>query len=253
MSETHAHMRAHYAPRAHSYLTSETHVAGADLDQIAAFGAARRPARVLDLGCGGGHVAYLAANFAAEVIACDVTQAMLAVVRETAAARNLANLHTELAAAEALPFADGRFDLVLCRYSAHHWADLDAGLREAHRVLADGGAALFVDTIAPSEAALDSHLQTLELLRDPTHARNYRAEEWLAAIGRAGFTAQSLTRRRIRMDFASWTARTRTTPARIAALREVQHEASKRTQNYFAIEPDGSWMLDTLAIELTKA
>ena len=99
---------------------------------------------------------------------------------------------------------------MLSRFSAHHWHDLDAGLREAARVLAPGGRAVFIDSIAPSSALLDSHLQTLELLRDPSHVRNYTAPEWLAALARAGFEVVALTTRRLRIEFASWIARTRT-------------------------------------------
>jgi SAM-dependent methyltransferase len=244
----HDHIQSHYGPRALDYLTSTTHATGPDLDQIEAAVAARRPARVLDLGCGGGHVAYRAAPHCGQVIACDVTPAMLSVVHEAAAARGLANIAVQRAAAEHLPFADAAFDMVLSRFSAHHWNDLDAGLRETARVLAPTGSILFVDSTAPAAPLLDTHLQTLELLRDPSHVRNYTAAEWAAALGRAGLRITGLTARRLRMDFAAWVARTRAGPERIAALMSVQREAASSVQRHFAIEADGSWMLDTLAI-----
>jgi len=37
-------------------------------------------------------------------------------------------------AAEALPFGDGAFDAALAILTVHHWADIDAGLREMQRV-----------------------------------------------------------------------------------------------------------------------
>jgi SAM-dependent methyltransferase len=37
-------------------------------------------------------------------------------------------------AAEALPFRDGAFDAALATLTAHHWSDVDAGLREMQRV-----------------------------------------------------------------------------------------------------------------------
>jgi SAM-dependent methyltransferase len=253
MDSQHDCVQLHYGPRARDYLTSATHATGADLDQMAAFVARHHPARVLDLGCGGGHVAYRVAALADEVVACDLTQDMLDVVRETAAARGLANIRTQRAAAERLPFADASFDLVLCRYSAHHWADLDAGLREARRVLRSGGHALFADSVAPPRPLLDSHLQALELLRDPSHVRNYSVAEWTAAVGRAGFRLIGVTPRRLAMEFASWVARTRTPAVRIEALRAVQRGAPGEVQRHFEIQPDASWMLDTVAIELEAA
>jgi SAM-dependent methyltransferase len=38
------------------------------------------------------------------------------------------------AAAEALPFCDHAFDAALATLTVHHWADIDAGLREMQRV-----------------------------------------------------------------------------------------------------------------------
>ena len=38
------------------------------------------------------------------------------------------------ASAESLPFADGSFDVAMAILTAHHWADLDAGLAEMRRV-----------------------------------------------------------------------------------------------------------------------
>src|SRR5215470_6315058 len=61
--------------------------------------------------------------------------------------------------AEHLPFPDASFDRVLSRYSAHHWRDFEAGLREAARVLKPGGIAGFVDTVSPGAPLLDTYLQ----------------------------------------------------------------------------------------------
>ena len=36
--------------------------------------------------------------------------------------------------AETLPFADASFDVVISRYSAHHWHDVGQALREVKRV-----------------------------------------------------------------------------------------------------------------------
>jgi SAM-dependent methyltransferase len=238
----------HYAPRAQDYLTSQVHAAGEDLDQVEALLRGLGAARVLDLGCGGGHVSYRAAPHAKEVVAVDVTARMLDVVAETAAARGITNIVPQQAAAENLPFADAYFDIVASRFSAHHWQDMQAGLAQARRVLAPGGRAIFIDTIAPAEAVLDTHLQTVELLRDASHVRNYNFAEWIVALEGAGFQVDGVTRRRLRLEFASWTGRTRTPPHYAAVIRAVQNAASAAVRNHFAVEEDGSFTLDTLAI-----
>ncbi len=240
----------HYAPRAQAYVESRDHSQGADLDQMEAIlrDAGAGSWRVIDLGCGGGHVSYRAAAHVGEVVACDVTAAMLDAVARTAAERGLANITTRQAAAERLPFETGRFDAVLCRFTAHHWAEVEAGLREARRVTRPGGLAIFMDAVAPPDRAADSHLQAVELLRDASHVRDYSVAEWFAMLSRAGFAVESATRRKLRMVFPTWTARTGVPPETAAAIRALQDGASAAVRTHFAIGPDGSFDLDTATL-----
>ena len=75
----HDFVAAHYAPRAAAYMDSAVHSGEAG-------------ARVLDLGCGGGHVSYRVAPHVREVVACDLTPDMLALVKRTADERDLNNI-----------------------------------------------------------------------------------------------------------------------------------------------------------------
>ena len=243
----HAFTAGQYGVRSQDYVASVVHAQGEDLDQMAEFVRARPGGRVLDLGCGGGHVTYRAAPHAAEVVACDLTPSMLEAVAATAAERGLSNVRVQQAAAEALPFPDASFDLVLCRFTAHHWQDLDAGLRQALRVLKPGGAALFVDTVAPASRVFDTHLQTIELLRDTSHVRSYSVAEFVAALSRAGFTLDGLTLRQLRLEFSSWIARTRTSPVHASAIRSLQGGAPDEVTRHFRIEADGSFEIQSAA------
>ncbi len=240
----------HYAPRAQAYVESRDHSQGADLDQMEAVlrEADAGAWRVLDLGCGGGHVSYRAAPLVAAVVACDVTPAMLEAVARAAADRGLGNITTRQAAAESLPFADADFDAVLCRFTAHHWAEVDRGLAEARRVLKPGGLAVFMDCVAPSDRAADTHLQTVELLRDASHVRDYSVAEWRRMLADAGFRIDGATARKLRMVFPTWTARTGVTPETARAIRAVQEAASAAVRAHFAIGPDGSFDLDTATL-----
>lgn len=237
-----------YAPRAQDYVTSINHSTGGDLDQIEAELRGRGITRALDLGCGGGHVSYRAAPHVGEVVACDVTPSMLEVVAKTAAERGLSNIVVQQAAAERLPFGDAAFDAVLSRFTAHHWQDMEAGLREARRVLKRGGRAMFIDTIAPADRTLDTHLQAIELLRDASHVRNYTMAEWIAALSRSGFAVEGITVRTLRMDFPVWTARTRTPAGHAATIRALQAGAPAVVRDHFAMSEDGSFDLDAVTI-----
>lgn len=232
-----------------AYVESTVHAAGADLQTIAARALVAAPRHALDLGAGGGHVGYAMAPHAAQVMACDVSPEMLEAVAAEAARRGLANIAVQAAPAEALPFAEGAFDFLACRFTTHHWRDAEAGLREARRVLKAGSPAIFVDVVAPADAAADTHLQAVELLRDVSHVRDYTAAQWTAMLGRAGFTAREVRTARLRMDFATWTARMRTPPERVAAIRALQAVAPAEVAAWFGIEADGSFTIDTVLIE----
>ncbi len=243
-------LEAQFGPRARAYVESAVHARGPDLDAVGELLQARAPRRALDIGSGGGHLAYLMARYALSVTATDLSSDMLAAVAATARERGLSNVETVTAPAEGLPFESGQFDFVGCRFSAHHWRDFEAGLREARRVLEPGGSAVFIDAVCVGWALFDTHLQAVELLRDTSHVRDYSAAEWLAGLGRAGFALQACRTWRLRMDFPTWIARMRTPADNVTAIRALQAAAAAETRAYFAIEDDGSFLLDVLMMEM---
>jgi len=246
-------VEAQFGPQARAYVESAVHGQGADLDQIGALAQRLQPDLALDLGCGGGHVSYALARHARRVIATDLSSEMLAAVAETARGRGLTNIETVEAPAERLPFEDARFDLVASRFSTHHWRDFEAGLRQARRALKRDGKAVFVDAFAPGPALLDTHLQAIELLRDHSHVRDYTCAQWFDALARSGFAVDACRTWRLRMDFPVWIARMRTPDENVRAIRALQMAAAAETKAHFAIEPDGSFMLDILMIEASAA
>lgn len=244
---------AQFGPQAAAYVESAVHAAGEDLAALDAIAAAAAPRRALDLGCGGGHVAYRLARHARAVTACDLSAEMLAAVAANAAARGLSGIETVEAPAERLPFPDGHFDFVATRFSAHHWRDVEGGLREARRVAARGAPMIVMDGCSPGAALLDTHLQAVELLRDPSHVRDYSAAEWTGMLTRCGFVIEACRTWRVRMDFPTWIARMRTPEAHVAAIRALQALASAPVREHFAIESDGSFLLDVLMVEARAA
>ncbi|SCU99865.1 LAME_0G06018g1_1 [Lachancea meyersii CBS 8951] len=234
----------HYGERANDYVSSKVHSEGPDLAAIERQVVARKFGRVLDIGCGGGHVSYCVAPHVGEVVACDVTQQMLTSVSQEAKNRGLSNVSTVQSPAEKLPFADGEFDAVFCRFTTHHWSDAVAGLREAKRVLAPSGLAIFIDVTAPVSPLYDSWLQTLELLRDVCHCRDFSVAEWATLLAGAGFALREASTHRLPLEFQSWIARTKTPEERVAAIRSLQKCAPSDVTAYFSIQSDGSFEID---------
>ncbi|MDP4022605.1 class I SAM-dependent methyltransferase [Methylobacterium sp. NEAU 140] len=248
-----AHVAEQFGAQAAAYVASAVHAAGADLDRIGVLVGAMPGAAVLDLGCGGGHVAFTAAAAGARVTAYDLSPDMLAAVAAEASRRGLTGIETRQGAAESLPFADAAFDAVLTRYSAHHWRDVPAALAEVRRVLRPGGLLVVSDIVAAEDPLLDTHLQAVELLRDTSHVRDYRLSEWRAMLGAAGFAPGAVLESRPYMEFATWIARMRTPNAHVAAIRALQAVAPAEVAAHFRIEPDGSFLLDSALIEARPA
>ena len=245
----HALVDRQFGGQANAYLASAAHSDGPDLVRMTEVARTMPGAAALDLGCGGGHASYAIAPHVGSVIACDLAPAMLETVGAEAARRGFANVSTTQAAAEALPFPDASFDLIVCRLTAHHWRDFDAGVAQARRVLKPGGRALFADTIAPADPLVDTHLQAIELLRDPSHLRDRRADEWISALGRAGFRIEAMRRHSLPLDFASWVARMRTPDANAAAIRAIWAAAPAEVRDALAVQADGSFTIEVALFE----
>jgi len=230
-----------FGAAAAAYATSAVHAGGADLEALLAALDASGRERVLDLGCGPGHTALAVAPRVAEVVAYDLTEAMLEQARRLAAERGLANVRFERGDAARLPFPDAAFERVTSRLSAHHVADPAAMLREVARVLVPGGAFLLVDTVAPEAPACDSFLNAFELLRDPSHARDHRISEWEAGFRAAGLAPELLGRFPIHQEFEPWVARIGTPPDAVRGLRALFDAAPDEVRGHFGIRGDGAY------------
>jgi SAM-dependent methyltransferase len=97
--------------------------------------------RVLDVACGTGIVARLAARqvgSTGQIIGLDNNAGMLAVARSLPPIPGV-SLEWQEGSTLAMPFADASFDALLCQQGLQFFTDRSAALREMHRVLVPGG------------------------------------------------------------------------------------------------------------------
>jgi SAM-dependent methyltransferase len=111
--------------------------------RLVAAAALRSHDRILDIGCGTGVVARVAASRAGalgRVVGVDVAPRFLAVAREVASGQAIEWIEAD--AQDLSIFPAGSFDVVLCQQAFQFLPDRFAAAAEMHRVLSSGGCAL---------------------------------------------------------------------------------------------------------------
>lgn len=185
--------------RAEAYRTSVTHARGADLDRVIELCEPRTGLVAIDVATGGGHVARRLREAGCVVTTVDPTPGM----------------HPDvIARAEYLPFADGCFEVAVNRYAAHHYDDVAEAMRELARV---ASARVVVEDLLYQDDACEE----AELLRDPTHKRNYTEAEWRTLFTGAGLALDTVEIQTVDHPLEEWIARTGCTGPDAQRVREL--------------------------------
>jgi SAM-dependent methyltransferase len=229
--------QARFAANAAAYVTSAVHAQGAELVRMVELARLAGDERVLDVATGPGHTALAFFPHAREVVGLDLTLAMLRTAAQHLAGRDGSRIRLVAGDAETLPFADATFDVVTCRYAAHHFPHPDRFLAEVRRVLTPRGRLVLFDNMAPEDDQLDTFLNRLEAWRDPSHVRSRRPSEWKRLATRAGLEAEisdPLLFRRY--PFQEWTARQSMPEPEREALERWLLAAAPAEAEFFRLE-----------------
>lgn len=97
--------------------------------------------KILDIAAGTGEPALsIAASINNGVVTItDISEEMLEIAREKAIAKELTNIETVICDASDLPFENGSFDAVSCRFGFMFFPDIQLAANEIYRVLKPGG------------------------------------------------------------------------------------------------------------------
>ncbi|MBE0607504.1 MAG: methyltransferase domain-containing protein [Deltaproteobacteria bacterium] len=231
--------RAQFGRVAAKYRCSADHTDVEDLDLLFMALALDPAHRVLDVATGGGHTAAAIAARSGRVVASDLTPSMLREARHLASERRAGNVLFAAADAEALPFREVAFDRVTCRIAPHHFPDVRSALSEMVRVTRPGGRIGIIDSTVPGDPSLDAFLNGVEKVRDPSHVRSYRIEEWLEFLAGAGLLLLQAASLWKTHAFPEWVARTGRPKAVQWEVERIFLSAFPLARETFRIRTDG--------------
>jgi ubiquinone/menaquinone biosynthesis C-methylase UbiE len=218
-----------FSRRAPFYATSKVHDDKETLSWLVEAASPRPDDLALDVGTGAGHTAMALAPLVRRVEAIDLTEEMLDEARKLSKQRELRNIAFHKGDAMALPYPDGTFDVVTCRRAAHHFGDVRKALSEMGRVLKIGGRLVIDDRSIPEDDEIDRLINSLDVLHDPSHVRDYRESEWRNFIAMMGLELVAVRLYRKRMPLSHFTKMVDSeTAKRMGELLEITSPHAKR-------------------------
>jgi ubiquinone/menaquinone biosynthesis C-methylase UbiE len=216
-----------------------------DPDRIARLIDAIAPApqsRVLDVACGPGFLALAFAQRCSESVGVDITYAPLSIAERTREERGLANVHFRRGDAEQLPFANGEFDVAVCRLALHHIEEPGCVLREMARVCRPQGKVAVEDLVSSEHRARADYQNQFERLRDPSHTRTLPASELLGLFTTAGLEIERLYISELVQNLEHWLANSQTPPDRAAQVRVlIERDACEDLSGTRPHFEEGQW------------
>ncbi|MDD4096620.1 MAG: class I SAM-dependent methyltransferase [Oscillospiraceae bacterium] len=149
------------------------------LEQILSFLPAGKNMSILDLGTGTGYLGFSIAEKYEDgtVIGLDVVENALKKNTKRAEEEGLTNIRFISYDGMKFPFGDETFDLVVTRYSLHHFPIINDAFKEICRVLKPGGY-LFLSDPAPNDDDGEGFADTYMRMKNDGHIKFYSQEEW---------------------------------------------------------------------------
>jgi ubiquinone/menaquinone biosynthesis C-methylase UbiE len=191
--------------------------------------------RALEIATGPGYVAMALAQYCREVVGLDLTEAPLTIARRTSRERKLDNVRFEVGEADRLPYRDGEFEIVVCRFAFHHFQNPAAILAQMRRVCRTGGVVAVQDLYANEDRERAARCNRIEQLRDTSHTRALALSELIAIMGGAGLEIESINSERLITEMEGWLASAQTPADRSAEVRQLLE--SDRREDSSGMQP----------------
>ena len=161
------------------------------LNDIIGFLGIKSGMKILDLGTGSGYLSFPIAKMypEAEIKGLDILEKTLEANRERARRDNISNIRFVSYNGIDFPFADEEYDMIITRYSLHHFPEIEKSISEARRVLKPHGT-LFISDPAPNDCDISRFVDEYMQMKKDGHIRFYTFDEWNMICSRHSFEYQ---------------------------------------------------------------
>jgi ubiquinone/menaquinone biosynthesis C-methylase UbiE len=241
------------------YAASPVHRHGPSLPVLVEFAQPKAGEKALDVATGTGNAAFAVADQGAVVVGLDVATKMLDQARKRAEEEGYSNVTFEVGAAEAMPFPDETFSLVVVRHAPHHFRDAGLFLKEVYRVLKPGGRFVMADQVSPTEdPEVASWIHTWQQTRDTSHFMQRTIPQWKELASAAGLDWVRDTLVPYRMETDWWFRQSGADDQAVAKLVAHAESAPQKVRDAATLEFDESGKVKAftdqmLVVEMRKA
>ena len=224
----------------------EFHVRGREASMELALQAGLRPGmQVLDIGCGlGGAARLLAGEFGCQVTGIDISPEYIHTAQKLSQLTHLPT-HFVVGNALALPFENGRFDVVWTQHAQMNIADKRRFYKEVARVLQPNGRFVYYDVLSKEHAPIQYPLpwaddESMSYLVTPDELRKLLPDAGLAPVQITDETNKGI------QFFAALLQRltTRGFPA-VGIHLLIGHDAMLKLQNLYTQLTEGNLLLES--------
>ncbi len=145
--------------------------------------------KLIDIGCGMGYALDMAAERGLWAAGIDLSSVALGIAKK----KNTRNTQVVQCAAEQTPFSEGTFDYVFNLGSLEHFLDPSQAVREARRLIAPSGKAVFLVPNSHHVRAIYNVLKFGEILTDEQDFERFATrKEWERLFKSSGFEVVSV-------------------------------------------------------------
>jgi ubiquinone/menaquinone biosynthesis C-methylase UbiE len=197
--------------------------------------------RAVEVATGPGYVAMALAVRCREVVGLDLTPAPIAIAERTSRERGITNVRFEVGDAEHLPFADGEFDIAVCRFAFHHFERPETVLAEMVRVCRSGGTVAIEDLFSSEYRERADYMNRVERLRDHSHTTALTPTELIAMTRKLGLEIESMHSDGLVVDMEEWLKGAQTGESDAREVRQlVSDDMQRNLSGTLPFEHDGA-------------